>query len=233
MRACLCALVGLTAMLMAAAACAGDRPYLITSSAAAEEDDDGVWSIESAASKLGSRRGLELQAEYAFNPTQALQLELGHGRGASGQASDSSAGLQYRQLFNHIARDGWGWGLVLAAELDKSGSAAWRAGSTSLTLPVSIQWAGLASLLHANLGVAWPRGERRQWLASLAASHDLGHRTHLFAEVARQGDERLLHGGVRHWLRREKLALDFSLQRRHGAGEFERGVVVGLGWYDL
>lgn len=51
--------------------------------------------------------------------------------------------------------------------------------------------------------------------------------------LTRQGEATLLHAGVRYWIRREKLALDFSLQLLRAVGARENGAVIGIGWYDL
>lgn len=55
----------------------------------------------------------------------------------------------------------------------------------------------------------------------------------LFGEVAREGEETLVNVGVRHWIRKERFAVDISLQRVRGDGERSNGFVIGLSWYDL
>lgn len=214
-------------------AAAADRPFLATSSAAAEEDDDAVWSVESGVTSLGRARAIGIQLDYAFDPTTSLQLELASEQSQPGSARASTAGLELRHLFNRIARDGWGWGLMAAVEGRQAPAASWQCSAWSLTLPLSLQLGITGALLHLNVGASWPRDEARQWTRSLALQHQVFKRTVLFAEIARGGDGTLLHGGLRHWLQRDKLALDVSLQRRRGGGLSERGAVIGLGWYDL
>ena len=87
--------------------------------------------------------------------------------------------------------------------------------------------------MHLNAGASWPRGERREWGRSLVLEAEVWRRTTLFGELARLGEATLVHAGVRHWLRRERWALDVSVQRVRSDGLRESGFVVGVGWYDL
>lgn len=212
---------------------AADRPYLATASAAAEEDDDHVWSVETTIQKLGALRALTVAPEYAFSPTTSLQLELARVRDRAAGETTQLAEVEFKQLFNHIARDGFGVGIVASLGYAKASGGSLRRDEWGLAVPLSVSlWEG-AALLHANAGFVRPRGERREWTRSLAYEHEVFKRTTLFAEAAREGESRLLHLGVRHWLRREKLALDVSWQRVRGGDERESGFVIGLGWYDL
>lgn len=43
----------------------------------------------------------------------------------------------------------------------------------------------------------------------------------------------LLQVGARHRLRREKLAVDFSLQQQRANDSRRAGFILGLGWYDF
>ncbi len=215
-------------------ALAADRPYLVLSNAAAEEDDDAVWSIESTAQFSRQQRSQSLLAEYAFNPVQSLQLELGRNRDRLNRETGLSAELEYKHLFNHIARDGWGWGVSLSLGADKSAEQGWRAGAWTAVVPFSLQVADKAAVLHLNLGLARERGERRHGLAALGVETEVYRRTTLFGELARIGEERLLHLGIRHWIKRDRLAFDLSASRHWAVGQTRvTGLVLGLGWYDL
>lgn len=217
----------------ATSASANDRPYLATNSAAAEEDDDGVWSIETWATRLGSLRTLNIAPEYAFDPTTSLQLELARARDSGAGKSMSLAELEFKHLFNHIARDGYGWGVVISLGAVKPGGGRWQRDEWGAKLPFTLSlWEG-EGFLHLNAGFSKPRDEKREWNRSVALERELWKRTTLFAELARQGDATLLHGGVRYWVKREKFALDFSLQRVRANGASENGVLFGFGWYDL
>jgi hypothetical protein len=212
---------------------AADRPFLATTSAAAEEDDDQVWTLESWVQRVGSQRGFSIAAEYAFDPTTSVQLEFmrAHDRGTG--ETDREVEIEFKHLFNHIARDGYGWGVAASLGLDKSEGHGWTGGGASLTVPFTLQlWQG-DGLLHLNGGVEKARDTRRAWSLSAAIERTVFRHTTLFAELARTGDTTVLHGGVRHWIKREKLALDLSAQRVRRDGTHETGVVLGLGWYDL
>ncbi|HSB99932.1 MAG TPA: hypothetical protein VLE45_08455, partial [Burkholderiaceae bacterium] len=88
-------------------------------------------------------------------------------------------------------------------------------------------------LLHLNAGFVKPADEGRLWVSAAALEREVWKRTVLFGELARVGDATFVHGGVRHWIRRERLAIDFSLQRSRVDGAWHTGGTFGVGWYDL
>jgi hypothetical protein len=67
----------------------------------------------------------------------------------------------------------------------------------------------------------------------MALEGEVWKRTRLFGEVAHDGSTTFVHGGVRYWVKRERLAIDFSLQRERSDGATRNGAIIGLGWYDL
>ncbi len=219
---------------LAGQALAADRPFLATTGAAAEEDDDGVWSVETVLQSNRAVRAASVAIEYAFDPRRSLQLELGRTRDRLAGESGQFAELEFKYLFNHIARDGWGWGLNLGLGADKANGQGWRGGSWALTMPLSVELGQRVATAHLNLGLVRERGERRHSHLSLGIEGEVARRVTLFAEVVRSGDERLAHVGVRHWLKKEKLALDIAATRQSGEGGGRvSGWVLGLGWYDL
>jgi hypothetical protein len=228
-------LQGLATLLLACVATTAlaDRPFLATDSAAAEEDDDDVWSVESWLARRGSMRTASIAAEYAFNPTTSVQLELAGERDRAVRQTSREIEFEVKHLFNHIARDGYGVGVVAALGWDKGGGASWRRGSASLNVPLTWALGESGVALHVNGGVQKTVGERRAWTRSVALEGEIARRTTAFAELARAGGERLLHAGVRHWLQREKLAFDLSWQRVRGNEGRASGVVIGLGYHDL
>jgi hypothetical protein len=216
-----------------ASADAADRPFLATDSAAAEEDDDNVWSVESWWARRGNLRTLSIAAEYAFDPTTSVQLEFVRTRDRAARQTAHEIEFELKHLFNHIARDGYGVGVVAALGWDKAGSAGWRRGGASLNLPFTWAFGESGVALHVNGGVAKAVGERRAWTRAVALEGQVARRTTLFAELAREGSDKLAHAGVRWWAQREKLALDLSWQRARSDGGRVSGIVVGLGYYDL
>lgn len=229
-EACTAAVLALAAALQAAQA--GDRPFLATTSAAAEEDDDGVWSVESVFERRGRERALAVAAEYAFDPTMSVQVEVGAQRERGG-ARGQEAEFEVKHLFNHIARDGYGWGLSLGLGLERDGGGAWRRGTAGATMPFTLALPDHVGAVHFNAGVDKPRGERRLWRLAAGIEHEVGRRATLVAEAAREGSSRLLHAGLRWWVRRERVAVDVSALRERSGGEARSGFVFGLGFYDL
>ncbi len=216
-----------------ATSAAADRPFLATDSAAAEEDDDNVWSVESWLARTARVRTLTVAPEYAFNPTTSVQLELSRARDRVARETGYEADFEVKYLFNHIARDGYGVGVIAALGWDKAGSAGWRRGSASLNVPFTWSFADHGAALHVNGGIEKASGERRAWTRSAVLEGEVARRTTAFGEFARAGGERLAHAGVRHWLQREKLALDVSWQRVRAQDGRASGIVIGLGLYDL
>lgn len=222
--------LSITAPLTAGAA---DRPYLATSSAAAEEDDDEVLSVETTWQNLGSTRTWSVAPEYAFNPTNSLQLEFTQARDRSAGETSQALGLEFKHLFNHIARDGYGWGVSAELEFERAAGQGWRRNGLALTLPFTLRLGEGVALLHLNAGVRKPSEGAREWTRSVALEGQVYKRTTLFAELARLGEQRLAHAGLRHWLRKDRLALDVAVQRTGAGSERETGLVIGLGFYDL
>jgi hypothetical protein len=220
-------------LVASASASAADRPFLATDSAAAEEDDDNVFSVESWLARRGSVRTLRVAAEYAFNPTTSVQLEFAHARDRAARETAHEVEFELKHLFNHIARDGYGVGVVAALGWDQAGGARWRRGGASLNLPFTWAFGESGAALHVNGGVVKAVGERRAWTRAVALEGQVARRTTLFAELAREGSDKLAHAGVRWWPQREKLALDLSWQRTRSDGGRASGIVVGLGFYDL
>ena len=228
--------VGRLALAVAAALCvaawptavrANDRPFLLTSSAAAEEDDDRVWAIESWWQRVGTQRMFTVAPEYAFDPVNSIQLEI-----ARGSDNARSVELELKHLFNHIARDGWGWGIDVSLSATREEGTGWQR-SLSVKVPWSISMSDGDAMLHVNAGVQKQRDERREWVGSLAFEHKLPWRTSLFVELGREDRQTLRHVGARHWIQRDKLAVDVSLQQLRSGADKASGVVIGLAWYDL
>lgn len=209
-----------------------DRPYIVTNSGAAEDDEEQVWSVENWVRQAGAQHTLTVAPEYAFDPVNSLQVEfrrvvdrdIGNGHEIE---------LEYKHLFNRISRDGWGWGVVATLDMERPQGGPWQRAGVSLSLPLSVQFNEGAGTFHVNVGVAKPREERRVWTGVLAAEHEIWNRTALFGEWASDREGRLVHAGVRHWLKRERLAVDIAWQRVRSEDVRGSGVVLGIAWYDV
>jgi hypothetical protein len=178
-------------------------------------------------------RGAHATAEYAFVPTTSLQVEAEHERDRDARASASAVGLEFKHLFNHIARDGYGWGIVVQAAVAKAGGDGWRRDELGLKAPFTLSlWEGDGAL-HVNAGVAKPRDERREWTRSVAIERELIKRVTGFAELAREGQTRIAHAGARYWIKREKLVIDVAWQQQRVDRARASGWLIGFGWYDF
>lgn len=241
MTACL-----LCAGLAPGAALANDRPFQMARTAVMEDDDE-VFGLDVWAQRRGGLRGFSVEPEYAFSPATSVQLELTRwvdrrGGGRSGHEAE----VEFKHLFNHIARDGWGAGISLGAgrEIDRGEGGR---NSAVLRVPVSVDLRpvigrGAGSYLHLNLGTARTQGERRQFTQALAAEHAFSRHLSAFAEWTHQGSgQHHAQLGVRHWIQHEKLSFDIAWQQHRGAGvdgeqsaaRRAAGLIIGLGWYDL
>jgi len=59
-------------------------------------------------------------------------------------------------------------------------------------------------------------------------------RTTLFAEAgARAGEQRLFHGGVRHWVKRDRFAVDLTVGRRRGEPASSTFITLGIALQDI
>lgn len=214
---------------------ANDRPFLLTSNAIAEDDDNGAWAMEAWWQKLGPLRALTLAPEYAFNPYHSLQLLLTRIENRDSGDHDHTLEVEYKHVFNQIERDGYGIGAHLSLDTGREGGSRWRWQRFSARMVYSAPLPGTEGdgLLHVNAGLGKPRDARREWIGSLALEHKLPWRNTVFVELGREERQTLWHTGVRHWIKRERLAIDASVQQVRGDGAKHNGVVIGFGWYDL
>lgn len=210
-----------------------DRPFLALTSAAAEEDDDRVWSIATVLDGRRRANTFATTAEYAFDPVRSIEIGLARSGGRDAAATTVEAQVEYKHLFNHIARDGYGWGLALGWGSLRTSGEGWRGGAWSLVLPLSVRIGASDALLHFNAGLVREPGERRQGFVAAGVEGEVWPRVTLFGEAAREGEARLWHAGARWWVRRERFAIDLAATQRREDGVRTRGAVLGLAWYDL
>lgn len=224
----LCA--GLSAM--APVARANDRPFQVARTAVLE-DDEQVWSIESWAQRLGSVRGFSIEPEYTFSAGTSVQFELTRLTDRHGDGSGHEGEVEFKQIFNNVARDGYGWGVSARLSAERTRESERTVPSVGLKIPLSIALGDDGGFLHLNAGLSKERDARRTWDAAAGIERELFRRTIVFAEVAREGGATYGEVGARHWLRRDKLAIDIALQQQRSDGVRSAGVIIGLGWYDL
>jgi len=220
------------AMVAAPLASANDRPYQVARTAVLE-DDEHVWSFESWVQRLGSVRGLSVEPEYTFGAGASVQVELSRYTDRGGSETGHEAEVEFKQIFNNVARDGWGWGLSATLSAQRMNEVGRTVPSIGIKLPVSVSLGDGGGFVHFDAGIGKMRGERRAWTGAMGIERELLKRTLFFAELAREGQVTFMQVGARHWLRRDKLALDFAVQQRRADGSRDAGFIVGVGWYDL
>jgi len=222
----------LSGTLEAPSAWANDRPFQVARTAVLE-DDEYVWSFESWVQRLGSVRGLSIEPEYTFEHGTSVQFELSRFIDRHDSETGHEVEVEFKQLFNNVARDGWGWGLSATLAAERTRDSGGTIPSVGIKLPVSIALGDGGGFLHLNAGISKARDARRAWMGGIGIERELFKRTLVFAELAREGEVTFMQIGARHWLRRDKLAIDFSLQQQRADGGRASGFIVGLGWYDL
>ena len=213
---------------------ADDRPFLRTTHAMASDDDD-AWEISSTLVANRQGQALSLQLERELSTTQRIEVEVGGS--TRDLAPEPEQGLRLRSLWVNPESHGWGWATKVGIEPRRGrseGGDRWQALSV-----VSVPMAQGRWWVHANLGWQWQRqsaqAAQRTAIGSLAAHWVLNPQQWLYAETARaaDGSDRLLHLGLRHWLRPGKWALDVGAGRQRAAehpGEF---VVLNMSFFDL
>lgn len=232
MKTSLACLALAAATVAAGPARAADRPHLVTISGAAEEDDDDTWAVESWLRRAGRQRSFTLAPEYSYDPKTSVQIELTRIVDRD-EGNGHEIEIELKHLFNRIARDGFGWGLAGILQYERPSGGHWTRESVSLSVPVTFAIGEGDGFVHMNVGVAKPRERRRFATGALAAEREVAPRVTLFGEWARDAGGRLVHGGVRYWIRRERLAVDIAWQRLRGEESGGSGIVLGLARYDL
>jgi hypothetical protein len=227
------------ALFIVATACAAgvawgnDRPFQ-EARTAVREDEENVWSMDSWMQRFGRVRGLSIEPEYTFGGGNSVQVELTRLFGRRGAPSGQNAEIEFKHIFNDIARDGWGIGVSAAFARERNTDEGTNSRSVTFRLPVSVAL-GEATLVHLNPGMEKRSGERRAFNAAVAGEHEVVRRWVLFAELSRDGEQHYGQVGLRRWVRKEKLAIDFALQqfRPRDGGARSSGWLLGMSLYDL
>lgn len=228
---------GLAACLLAGPALADVNPFLRLGTALVEDDDERNFEMTARLSQTRAERMLEAGVEYNFSPTLDAELQMGwaNERGEAGRERDLELSLRH-VLVDHN-REGWGLALRLALGWEKSAPRSWTFEGPAAVAAFVWPLADKRGNLHANLGASRKRSAgntRAVW--GLGADLAVARSLMLFGELGgRATEDRLVHGGIRWWLRRDQLAFDVSLSRtrERATGEGVRGVHFGLSFYDL
>ena len=236
------ALAGTLFCLLGATALASDRPYLVATNAVADEDDYGVIALESWIETSHGFREFRFEPEYNFDPYNAVRVELGiaSDRRFDPTVRSRGAEIEYKRLFTDLARSGYGAGVIVGVDWDDRSR-----GSDGEDLGAEYAWSmdvvGLTTLrptpdtlVHLNLGAVKESDQHARARWAVAAEHEIVHRTMLFAEVGgTAGEEWLIHGGLRHWIKRERFAVDLTVGRRYRDPADGSFITIGIALQDI
>lgn len=222
-------------------ALASDRPYLAATNAVADEDDDNVIALESWIETARRYGEFRFEPEYNFDPRNAVRLELGISQDHRFDPEVRSRGVEveYKHLFTDLARSGYGTGVIVGVDWDDHSGAiegfenapghTWSLGVVGLT---SLRPTP-DTLLHLNLGAGIESGDGARIRWAVAVEHEIVPRTTLFAEAGTDREQRLIHGGVRHWLKRDRFAVDLTVGRRYGEPIDSTFITIGIAVQDI
>ncbi len=230
----------ITVMALAGAALAApstradDRPFLRTATAVVEDDDERVFEFSATGLSHRHGDGLSLQGGYSFSPTLSVEAELGLSRERAEGSRGRETGIGVWQAWIDPAREGWGLAGKLGAEWDRNAAGEPRQRTLRGVVAASLPLSGKQVWLHGNAGIEQREGEGRAGIWSLALQGELDRRWALFGEIASSSRrDELVQAGVRHWLKRDKIALDLSVGRERIEQDRRGFVAAGLAFYDL
>jgi hypothetical protein len=212
---------------------ADDRPFLRTTHALVSTDEDG-WEISVMAVANRHGQALSTQIERDLGRTHKLEFEFGRSPNALGPEPEQ--GVRLRSLWVSPTETGWGLASKLGLEPRRSAEDDGRRTQAQGVLswsPAPRLWA------HLNLGWQWRQpshgGTQRSSVSALALQHEWTAQRWFYAEAAGSGDgrDRLLHLGLRHWLRPQQLALDTGVGRQSGTERPGQFVAINLSFFDL
>ena len=90
------------------------------------------------------------------------------------------------------------------------------------------------TLVHLNLGAGKEEREGLHARWAVAVEHEIVRRTTLFAEAGSvSAEQRLIHGGVRYWVKRERFAVDLTVGRRYGGAVDNNFITLGIALHDI
>lgn len=231
--------MALTLTNISTAAHADDRPFLRTTTAVVEDDDERVfeWSVSHLSGK--KERNTQMQLGYSFSPTLSVEFELGQARDKVDEQSSREQGLGIWTAWIDPAREGWGLATKLSVERERDSGATWERPAWKGVMAYSVPLLDKSLWLHANAGMRYQSSDAasRRWtsLWSFAAQKTLNRRFEVFAELAgnQERSDQLVQAGVRHWIQREKLAIDVGLGRQLAEERKGNFIALSLSVFDI
>ena len=204
-----------------------------------EDDDERVfeWSASHVSGK--KERSTQMQLGYSFSPSLSVEFELGQARDKVDEVSWRGRGLGVWMSLIDPARQGWGLATKLSVERELESGERWESPQWKGVLAYSLPMAEKTVWLHANVGMQYQSTDNgsRRWtsLWSVAAQKELNRRFEVFAELAgnQARSDQLAQLGVRHWIKREKLAIDVGLGRQFAEDRRGNFMAISLSVFDI
>ena len=216
--------LGIACAALPGGALADERPFVLGSTAVQEDDDERVWEVAPRLEAGSGRKMLDVELEYAYEPSLSVELEWARRLGEDERETEQPVDAQQRT----------GREVEAQRDVEQGEREGWGYGSTTFKMPLSRQWEATGTWTHLTLGLQHERDEGTKPLAVIALQQPLSRRLELFGEWgAVREREGVLHAGVRWWVKREKLALDLSVLRRRDGDERPGTVMLGLSVLDL
>lgn len=236
-------LLGAVSLAVGSQVCLADAPFLRLETATVEHDDERNFEVQLQAGRSRVESARDIKIEYNFTPLLSAEVELGSRRSRLEPEREREIELGMRYVLVDHNRDDWGLALKLSGEWEREyeeeGRTPWRfTGPTALAAFV-LPLAGNTVRLHANAGIAWRRHveeHRKQALWGVGAEVQISPAWSVFAEHAvRRYEDRVHNAGLRWWVKREKVAVQWSASRTRDwfTGERVSGVHVGITFSDL
>jgi hypothetical protein len=220
-----------------------DAPFLRLETATVEHDDERNFELAMLASRSKAEQSRQFVVEYNIHPLLGVELELGSSRSRLEPEREREVELGLRYVLVDHNRDDWGLALKFSAEWEREyeeeGRSPWKFSGPTVLAAFVLPLADNRVRLHANVGMTHRRLEeenRRQRLWGLGVEAHLTPTLVAFAEHAvRRRQDRMDHAGLRWWVQREKVAVQWSASRTRDAASGERvsGVHVGITFSDL
>ncbi|HEX6708447.1 MAG TPA: hypothetical protein VF169_27175 [Albitalea sp.] len=235
------ALIALSLVAAATASPAEERPFVMAGTAIREEDDERVFELASGVERAGRAQAVVTQLEYSIVPSFSVEIGWGRrlGHDDDGQReTELQAGLRY--VWRDPARHAIGAALTLEVEGSRETSSdepgRWRMERSTVALPLSHAWTtwnGLA-WAHLTVGAEHRRDQGTRPLIAAAGQVFVTRSLELFGEWGAVRERRsLAQAGLRWWIRRDKIALDFSAGQRRADGERVSTAMLSLSLMDL
>lgn len=225
------------AMLPCHMALAIDRPFLRLETATVDDDGDQGLEASWLTSQSKLSRSHQLDGQINLTPEWALEAQLGWSAERQGPDREKDLDLELRHVLIDHRREGWGLAVRGSLGWRRPDNNGWALEEKKLMAATLMPVWQERVFIHLNAGMAHtPSDAQTRPVWALGTESAARRSWGVFAEVAgHAAHERLLHAGLRWWIKKEKVALQWSRSVRHDlvTGLTEPSLHVGLTLYDL